>query len=65
MDLDAVTFIDSTGLAAIVNGYQEAAAFGIGFRVRPASDPMVARILSVTGLDELSVEPDGDAEVNR
>jgi anti-anti-sigma factor len=56
IDLDAVTFIDSTGLQAIVNGYRDAAAFDIGFRITPAAHPVVARILKVTGVDELTVE---------
>jgi anti-sigma B factor antagonist len=59
IDLDAVTFIDSAGVGAIVNGYRQAAAFGIGFRMGPATDPVVARILKATGLADvaLAIEP--------
>jgi anti-anti-sigma factor len=60
LDLDAVTFIDSTGLEAIVKGYRDAAAFGIGFRIGPAADPLVARILKSTGMDELTGESEAD-----
>jgi anti-sigma B factor antagonist len=65
IDLDAVPYIDSTGLEAIVNGYREAAAFGIGYRIGPAADPMVARMLKVTGVDDLTVEADAAADAYR
>jgi len=52
INLDAVIFIESAGLAALVDGYHTAAALGIGFQIGPAGVPTVARVLAVTGLDE-------------
>jgi len=61
INVDAVTFLDSTGLGAVVAGYREARAVGVGYRVGPSSVPRVARVLALTGLDEaLTVEPSDD-----
>jgi len=57
INLDAVTFIDSTGLGAIITGYRAAERLGLGYRVGPASVPIIARTLEVTGLDGLALEP--------
>jgi anti-anti-sigma factor len=57
IDLDAVTFLDSTGIHAIVTGYHDAVQFGVGFAIGPAP-PRVARVLELTGLsDVLAAEP--------
>jgi len=57
INLDAVTFIDSTGLGAIITGYRAAKRLGLGYRLGPASVPIIARTLEVTGLDGLDLEP--------
>jgi anti-sigma B factor antagonist len=57
MDLSAVTFIDSTGLGALVAAYREAASHGRGFRIDNPSTPAVARVLDTTGVGALSLEP--------
>jgi len=63
MNLDAVTFIDSCALGALVDGYPTAAALGIGYEIGPAAVPAVARVLAVTGLGEaLIVQPVVDEE---
>jgi anti-anti-sigma factor len=60
INLDGVTFIDSTGLGALVDGHA-AAALGIGYEIGPAATPAVARVLAVTGLDNaLTVKPAAD-----
>jgi len=57
INLDAVTFIDSAGLRALVNGYHDTVRAGAGFALGPAAPP-VARVLALTGLDGgLTVEP--------
>jgi anti-anti-sigma factor len=50
--LREVTFLDSTGLGAIVAGWRAASDRGIQLRLLHPS-PAVRRILDVTGLDEL------------
>jgi anti-sigma B factor antagonist len=57
VNLDAVTFIDSSGLGAIVAGYHEAVARHLGFSIGPPAVPAVARVLSATGLREALVFP--------
>ena len=52
IDLDAVTFIDSEALGALVEGYKAARARPAGFRVVNAHG-MVARVLKVSGALEL------------
>lgn len=56
VDLSAVTFLDSTGLACLARASTDLAQGGGVFRVEGAS-PMVARLLEVAGLQHL-VEPD-------
>lgn len=51
VDLRNATFIDSTGLGALIEGYRAAAAAGIGFRVVNPSDTF-CRVLTVTGLSD-------------
>lgn len=52
VDLAAVTFIDSTALAALVDAWRQAAERSVVLCVlRPA--PNVRRVLAITGLDQL------------
>jgi anti-sigma B factor antagonist len=57
VNLDAVTFIDSSGLGAIVAGYHDAASRHAGFTIGPPAVPAVARVLSTTGLRDALVLP--------
>jgi anti-sigma B factor antagonist len=57
INLDAVSFIDSTGLGAIITGYRAAERLGRGYRLGPAGVPIIASVLEVTGLDTLILEP--------
>lgn len=59
VDLRAATFIDSTGLGALIEGYQAAAEQHIRFVVTHPS-PAFRRVLAVSGLSELfsMTEPD-------
>ena len=52
IDLSSATFIDSTGLGALIEGYRAAADTGTRFVVTNPS-PSFRRVLSVTGLCEL------------
>ncbi|MFC4063828.1 STAS domain-containing protein [Actinoplanes subglobosus] len=51
VDLRNATFIDSTGLGALIEGYRAAVAAGIDFRVVNPSDTF-RRVLTVTGLSD-------------
>jgi anti-sigma B factor antagonist len=51
VDLRVATFIDSTGLGALIEGYRAAVAAGIDFRVVNPSDTF-RRVLTVTGLSD-------------
>ncbi|SDT72495.1 STAS domain-containing protein [Actinoplanes derwentensis] len=51
VDLTDATFIDSTGLGALIAGYRTAAAHGVDFRVVNPSDNF-RRVLAVTGLSD-------------
>jgi anti-sigma B factor antagonist len=51
VDLRNATFIDSTGLGALIEGYRAAVAAGVGFRVVNPSDTF-RRVLAVTGLSD-------------
>jgi anti-sigma B factor antagonist len=63
INLDGVTFVDSSGLGALVDGYHTTTALGIGYRIGPAATPAVARVFAVTGLDEaLAADPADDAD---
>lgn len=48
-DLSGVTFLDSSGLSALIKARKVATGLGRQFTVRSASPP-VARVLTVTGL---------------
>ncbi|MDR6323880.1 STAS domain-containing protein [Actinoplanes couchii] len=51
IDLADATFIDSTGLGALIEGYRTASAQGADFRVVNPSDTF-RRVLTVTGLSD-------------
>ncbi len=52
VDLTFVTFMDSMGIGALVNGYNAAREIGAGFVLRNPSE-FVHRQLRVTGLAEM------------
>ena len=52
VDLSGLSFIDSTGLGALIFGFQRARVAGIPFRLRRPSDG-VRQILVVSGLLEV------------
>jgi anti-sigma B factor antagonist len=60
VDLSAVTFMDSMGLAAVIAGFQAARAAAVPFSVAAAS-PFVAKLLTLTGLAALWLSASGDA----
>ena len=60
INLDAVTFVDSTGLGAIVAAYRGAAALGKGYRITTTDSPAVARVVSISQLDGLRIEPSAE-----
>ncbi len=49
VDLDRVTFLDSTGIGALVGGFREASAAGLTYRLENPRGT-VARVLDVTGV---------------
>ena len=55
LDLSRLTFLDSTGLGAIVHGWRLAADHGRVLQITDAS-PAIRRLLKVTGLEDL-LEP--------
>jgi anti-sigma B factor antagonist len=52
LDLRAVTFLDSTALAVLVEAWREAQTRVVAFCVAGAA-PNVRRVLDITGLDRL------------
>ena len=57
VDLGSVTFMDSTGLSALIVARQAADARGIPLQLRDVP-PQVLKLLTLTGLDDwLPVEP--------
>jgi anti-anti-sigma factor len=52
VDLTAVTFLDSTGINALLTGHRDAQAAGKGFVVVPGSQ-QVMHALTVTGVDQV------------
>lgn len=52
VDLTALTFIDSTGLGALIFGFQRSRDAGVRFRLAHASPP-VRQILVLSGLLEV------------
>jgi anti-sigma B factor antagonist len=62
VNLDAVTFIDSSALSVLVDGHRQAVAAGKAYTIGPPATPAVARVLAVTGLDTgLNVDAEGTA----
>lgn len=53
VDLERVTFIDSSGLRALVDAQRTADEFGVDLAV-VAATPAVARLLGLTDLDHLA-----------
>ncbi len=49
VSLEAVTFLDSEALSALIDGYQAAAAAGVPFRLAGANGS-VRRVLDITGV---------------
>ncbi len=52
LDLNGVTFVDSTGLRAIIEAQRIADAVGIEFSVRPGP-PQVRRLFDLTGTSQI------------
>lgn len=52
VDLSAVTFMDSSGLRALLTGQRAVLAAGRSFRIGDASDA-VRRVLEITGLSDV------------
>jgi anti-sigma B factor antagonist len=60
VDLTDVPFMDSSGLGALVSGWQLTRDDG-GFRIAGAN-PVVRRVLSITGMEDVfALYPDVDA----
>ena len=52
LDLSAVTFVDSTGLSALVSGRNECRAMDGDLELRDPSQA-AAKVLNITGLDQV------------
>jgi anti-sigma B factor antagonist len=66
VDLQLLRFLDSSGVQALLRGYQAARAAGRSLTVRNARG-MVARVLTITGVGEalgLPVPSSGDGQEN-
>jgi anti-sigma B factor antagonist len=57
VDLGAVTFVDSTALAAVVEAWRHATRREVGFKLTDPA-PNVRRVLEITDLDRLVDEAD-------
>lgn len=57
VSLRAVSFIDSTGLAALVHGWRVASDQGVGFTVAEPA-PHVRRVMEITHLERLFDGPE-------
>jgi len=58
VNMKHVVFIDSTGMSALIAGYQAAKSAGVGYEVREMA-PFVEKQLRVTGLLELLAQRPG------
>jgi anti-anti-sigma factor len=59
VDLSGVTFIDSSGLNALIRALRLSEGNGGGFRVSPDLPAQVSRLFTITGFDALlPIEPD-------
>jgi len=52
LDLSRLTFIDSSGLSALIRVHQRTTDAGRGLAIVPPTPP-VAKVLEITGLDEV------------
>ena len=60
VDMQAVTFLDSTGLGMLVAAHRAAAAKGVDLKLRDPG-PVVAMVLQISALDTVLVRtPEGD-----
>jgi anti-sigma B factor antagonist len=62
VEVRAATFIDSTGLGALIEGYKATVAIGSRFVVTNPT-PVFRRVLEVTGLTELFGLAETEAEI--
>lgn len=62
VDIRGVTFMDSTGLRALLEARQRAADGGSPFFLQVEPDGAVARLLDLAGVAELFALRDGDAD---
>jgi anti-sigma B factor antagonist len=62
VDLTALTFIDSTGISALLEMRRRLDAEGRALRVENVSSP-AARVFELTGLTGLFLDGDGDGDV--
>jgi anti-anti-sigma factor len=56
VDLDQVTFLDSSGIQALLRGHAIAAERGIACRVTNPC-PIVRRVMEITGILDMLVKP--------
>jgi anti-sigma B factor antagonist len=56
VDAAAITFVDSSGLSALVNGHADATDAGVRFVVDNPT-PLCVRLFEATGLTELLLRP--------
>lgn len=52
LDLSQVSFIDSTGLAAIIGSARRAEHAGVVLQIAPSLSPQTQRLLELTGISE-------------
>ncbi len=63
LDLAGVTFMDSSGISALVDAYQQREAGGVSLALAEVP-PLIAKMLSLTGVDSyLTVSPIADGLV--
>lgn len=61
LDLDRLTFLDSAGLRLLVIATRRSDANGDRLRIRPGSDPLVQRVIAITGMNEYLRFEESDA----
>jgi anti-anti-sigma factor len=50
LDLSELSFIDSTGLSALILAHKDAERDGWGFRIKPDLSPAVQQVFTVSGI---------------